>query len=409
MADARTAKSFSEVAERLGADLVVWVEVAGTEAEPVIRYSTESARGLERRAHELGTAERDLASVPRRIAEDVLGTTLSPWPLPAPAAYASFLRTMGREPAALVDEPFPPDLENYPSAMTELGRAYLDRAGRSPGTERYYDRAEQILRRAVQLDAVYPPSRQLLASYLAKHGHSEESVTVLHEGLASHPNYPGYYDQLGYVLRYAGLMDTSVENYKRSQALDRSFENLVSSQDQITKSLIYLGRYQEAMSSHVRMESFMNRSGLTPNEKEWFYRGVIHLYSDEHDKAVEAFRRGEALNATSVWTTFGRGYAGMATGDRDQVARVLDALERLIVVDGERHYRLVHFACFLGEYDRALQHLATSIRGGFFNAPYIAADPLTTALRSQPRFAELLSEADKRRTKVRALVEKERR
>jgi tetratricopeptide (TPR) repeat protein len=201
-------------------------------------------------------------------------------------------------------------------------------------------------------------------------------------------------------------MDMSMESYRRSQALDRSPENLVSAQDQITKSLIYLGRYQEAMSSHLQMESFMNRAGSTPDEKEWFYKGVIHLYSGEHDQAVDAFRRGEAVDATSVWTTFGRGYSGMANGDRDEVAKVLDMLERLGVVDGERHYRLVHFACFLGETDRALGHLATSIRGGFFNAPYIAADPLTIALRSQPRFAHLLREAEERHTAFRALVVK---
>jgi tetratricopeptide (TPR) repeat protein len=400
--------SFSEVSERLAADVVVWVDVAGTPTQPVARYSIESSRGQERRAQELRVTDNDLTSVPRRIAEDVLERRLSSWPLPAPGAYLQFLRTLGRDPAALVDEPLSPDLEHYPPAMTELGRVYLDLAGRSSGTEQYYDRAEQILRRAVQLDARYPPSRQLLASYLAKHGQSEESVTLLQEGLSTHPNYPGYYDQLGYVLRYAGQMDRSLENYRRSQALDGSLETLVSSQDQITKSLIYLGRYQEAMSSHLRMESFMNRAGSTPDEKAWFYKGIIHLYSGEGGQAAEAFRRGEVLDATSVWTTFGRGYAGMANGDRDPVAKALDTLERLVVVDGERHYRLVHFACFLGEYDRALAHLATSIRGGFFNAPYIAGDPLTTALRSRPRFVELLSEADTRHTAFRRLAAKDR-
>jgi tetratricopeptide (TPR) repeat protein len=160
-----------------------------------------------------------------------------------------------------------PDTENSAPALTELGRTYLDLAGRSSGSEPYYDRAAEVLRKAVQLDPHYPPARQLFASYLTKHGDAEQSVAMLQEGLAMHPNYAGYYDQLGYVLRYGGLMDASMENYRRSQALDGSLENLVSSQDQITKSLIYLGRYRDAMTSHVRMESFLNRAGRAPDER----------------------------------------------------------------------------------------------------------------------------------------------
>jgi hypothetical protein len=64
-----------------------------------------------------------------------------------------------------------------------------------------------------------------------------------------------------------------------------------------------------------------------------------------------------------------------------------------------------------GDYDQLGYVLRNAglIRGGFFNAPYIAADPLTTALRSQPPFAGLLSEAAERHAAFRALVANERR
>ena len=259
-----------------------------------------------------------------------------------------------------------------------------------------------MLRRAVQLDTLYPPARQKLASYFAKRGRSEESLRLLQNGLVTHARFPGNHDQLGYILRYAGLMEASMESYRRAQELDRSLENLVATQDQITKSLIYLGQYREALASHERMESFLARLGRTPDEKEWFYRGVIHLYAGDRDQALDAFQRGAALDSASVWTTFGRAYAGIARGDRDAVAKVLDALEQHVVVDGERHYRLVHFASFLGQSERALHHLETSIRGGFFNAPYIASDPLTTGLRSDPGFAARLGEAQKRHASFKA-------
>ena len=412
--------SLAEVNDRLAIDLLVWVDVRGTMAEPVVSYVLETSRGNARAAKALPQRGDDLAAMPRRIAEDVLSTLKLPttgaqlpaWPMPAAPAYDTYVRALGRahtqaktaaERVALFEK-VSAGIETYPPAVTELGGAYLDLAGVSSGTAPYYDRSEQMLRRAVQLDTLYPPARQKLASYFAKRGRSEESLRLLLDGLVTHARSPGNHDQLGYVQRYAGLMEASMDSYRRAQELDRSLDNLVGTQDQITKSLIYLGKYREALASHERMESFVARLGRAPDEKEWFYRGVIHLYAGDRDQALDAFQRGAALDSASVWTTFGRAYAGIARGDRDAVAKVLEALEQHVVVDGERHYRLVHFASFLGQSERALHHLETSIRGGFFNAPYIASDPLTTWLRSDPGFAARLDEAQKRHASFKAVV-----
>jgi hypothetical protein len=56
------------------------------------------------------------------------------------------------------------------------------------------------------------------------------------------------------------------------------------------------------------------------------------------------------------------------------------------VVDGERHYRLVHFSAYLGDADRIVQHLRASVDGGFFNAPYIERDLLLDGVRDAPGF-----------------------
>jgi uncharacterized protein YutE (UPF0331/DUF86 family) len=52
-----------------------------------------------------------------------------------------------------------------------------------------------------------------------------------------------------------------------------------------------------------------------------------------------------------------RADASRGSGD-DGVSKVLDELEQHVVVDGERHYRLVHFAAFLEQPERALKHLS---------------------------------------------------
>ena len=420
---AEAGAAFAETSERLAVDVVIWVDVSSTADGPAVSYEIETAEGSLRADRTLVLDESGLRSAANRIVVDALslvtdealrGAPHSSWELAAPASdYEQLLRTLGRAYAGAGEaervalyEALPPTLSSYPPAAVELGHAYLDLAGTQPGTGPYYQRAEETLRRAFQLDPAYPPARYLLASCLTKLGRSEEAVALLLEGLASQPTYAPYHDQLGYVARYAGLMDLSMASYRRAQELDASLENLVSTQDQITKSLIYLGRYAEALASHDRMEGFLARLGSTPDEKEWFYRGVIHLYAGELESALEAFRRGEETDAATIWTQFGRGYAGIAGNDTARVAEVLDALEKSVVVDGERHYRLVHLAAFLGEPEGAIGHLETSIRSGFFAAPYFASDPLTQAIRGHPDFAPALGDAELRHRAFRAQIEK---
>lgn len=152
------------------------------------------------------------------------------------------------------------------------------------------------------------------------------------------------------------------------------------------------------------MLAVLDRAGREPNGKQVFYEGVIHLYAGDKARTIACFQRAAELQQDSVWATFGLAYQGIAEGDRARVKDIMDWLERRIVVDGERHYRLVHFAAYLGWADTALEHLQTSIESGFFNAPYIRRDPFTTSLHNHPRFKELLQTAEMRHLAFRKLL-----
>lgn len=331
------------------------------------------------------------------------------------AAYADFLRVLGAPPTApdargalrlRIEqlEVLRPRLPDYAPVAYALGSAYLDLAGLVGGTGPWYDLAENELERAFDLDPRDPPVRAKLASLHAKLGRSEESVALLVEGLAHHPDFPDFHDQLGYVLRYAGLMEESMASYRRSQELDSSPGNLIAAQDQITKSLIYLGDYDAALASHRRMLGFVEGAGRSVDEKQCFYEGVIHLYRGDVDSAVDAFRAGARLDPSTVWTMFGRAYEAMALGDTAAVESTLDELVHRDVVDGERHYRLVHFAAFIGDVDRAVDHLRQSTDGGFFAAPYLASDPWTAILRGVPDAEAMVEAARTRGEAIRTLL-----
>ncbi len=408
-------------------DYIVWIELHQDGDGFAVLWDLEAATDHGSPASTNRTPVKGaLPELPRRIAKAVLdelgietrGATSIESPVAAadPSAYGEFLRLLAarweagsreaklrRRVEALEELRLP--LGNYPPAATALGTAYLDLAGQVGGRGPYYEKATQALVHAFDLDPKYPPARAKLASLFAKLGRAEEAVELLADGLATHPDYPAFHETLGYVLRYAGLMEESMASYRRGQELDSSLSNLVSTQDQITKSLIYLGDYDAALASHHRMVSFLEDLGRPANEKQRFYEGVIHLYLRDQASAVRAFRAGAELEPGSVWTTFGRAYEAMALGDRTRVESVLHELEGRKVVDGERHYRLVHFATFAGHPDQALDHLEKATDGGFFNAPYLGNDPWLASLRPLPRFGDLLGAARARHDAVRRQLE----
>jgi len=416
---------FAEVAAAMDVDYVVWLEAGQSQDGWKVSYELAEVHGPSLFSETVTALKEELPALPRGIAEAVLGAlpvatgdpseTMKKPMASDPESYLGLLRLSGRTGVGINPredllrrvealEAIVSQLGGYPSAVTSLGSAYLDLAGLVGGTGPYYELAGETLSRGFELDPTYPPARDKLASYFAKRGRSEQALTLLQQGISSHPAFSGFHENLGYVLRYAGCMEESMGSYRRSQELDGSLEHLVSSQDQITKSLIYLGDYGGALASQRRMEEHLDRLGQSPNEKQYFYLGVIHLYSGDQQRAVEAFRRGSELDPESVWTMFGQAYEGMAIEDPDRVTKILDRLEQRVVVDGERHYRLVHFAAFLKQPERALDHLEAAVKGGFFNAPYIASDPLTASLRSLPQFQELLVEAEKRHDAFRELM-----
>lgn len=224
-------------------------------------------------------------------------------------------------------------------------------------------------------------------------GQMEEEAAVLHTALDGMGDSADLHARLGYVYRYAGLMDESIEHYQRSQRLDPTPERIISTDGQIAKSLIYLGRYDEAIEAHENIYRILEAEGVEPDEKHLFYDGVAHLYAGRTSEAL-ALLNMSAAATNSLWSDFARAYAHAGSGDQAALLALASEIEqRDDIADGERRYRLVHLFALAGEPDRALPHLEAAIRAGFFSAPYIAEDPFLEQVQDRDEFARLLSGA----------------
>jgi TolB-like protein len=321
-----------------------------------------------------------------------------------PLAYEHYLRAVAIEPSKEADwtcriQLLKKSIELDPTftpAFADLGFAYLQYAGEIGGRGGYYGLAERTLRRAFRMNGELPQAFSYLSSLYAKTGKSEESVELLQKALNIYPNIPSFYSGLGYIFRYAGLMDESIQFYKLSQRLDSSFLNLVGAQSQITKSLIYQKKYKTALASHERMMHYLKQTQQSADEKKLFYGGMIYLYSKRIDRAITLFDSAFDVDKSSVWSTFGQAYKEAALGNSESVFKIAKRLEARNIVDGERRYRLAHFYALIGKKEDALRNLKKSIESGFFNFPYIGNDSFLDNIRGTREFKNLLAQAKKR-------------
>ena len=142
---------------------------------------------------------------------------------------------------------------------------------------------------------------------------------------------------------------------------------------------------------------------LDRTTRDWFANG----------REVEAFVLGEIGNlaigklSDRIPQDVGEWAAGRGletSGALSPGGTGVDLSEQRVVVDGDRHYRLVHFCSFLERREAALEHLQIAIESGFFNSPYIRKDPFTVSLHDHPRFKELLQTAEARHLEFRELL-----
>lgn len=265
-------------------------------------------------------------------------------------------------------------------------------------------RRRELLEESVKLDADFAPALAALGSIYAKTGKSEESVALLNRALKISPNTPTFHSTLGYVYRYAGLLDESIEAYRQSQRLDASLINLIDTEEQITKALIYKGDYRAALDSHDKVTAYYKTAKLPHDHKELFYAGVINFYLKDTDAAAKFFDAAAQINPTSIWSLFGQAYKQAGRGDFENLSARARQLETLDIVDGERRYRLAHFYAIAEKPDDALRNLRAAIEGGFFNYPYISRDPLLANIRNTNEFQTLLGAAKKRHEKFKEMM-----
>ncbi len=204
--------------------------------------------------------------------------------------------------------------------------------------------------------------------------------------------------ELGYTLRYAGMLNESIEFYNLSSKLDESYNNRGGNELQLGKSSVYMGNYDESIEiMHRAIETLLLAENVKQKEDlspvVLVYEGIPYLYTKNPEKAFPYFDYLVEYDPNNSWTIIAQTYKALFTGNMNKAEQMVASLISRDIHDSEMIYRFTHFYAMLNQEENALAALEKSIDRGFFCYPYMKSDPLTKSIHNHPRFKQILEKA----------------
>lgn len=211
-----------------------------------------------------------------------------------------------------------------------------------------WDGAEREFRRAVELNPSYAPGRQWYAGYL----------------------------------KAMQRFDEARQEDDRAQELD-PLSLIINSSKGMT--FFYERRYDEAI-AQFRKPLDINPDFFLAHA----YLGYAYGQQGRYDGAIAQYRKAIEMGGGFQYLGGVLGYTYAVAGRRDEALKVLSRLTELSKQRYVAPSDIAKIYIGLGDNDRAFEWLEKAYKGRSYGLQYIKVDPHYDAVRSDPRYAELL-------------------
>lgn len=267
---------------------------------------------------------------------------------------------------------------DYAPAWARLARCHRLIAKWSPDEAAVRENnaaAETAFQRALIINPQLSIVHSLYAQLEVDLGRAEQAMVRLLNLMAAGGGEADLFPGLVHALRFCGLLDASLSAHAAAAARDPAANTSV------VHTYFMLGEYDR-----VLQHTYGDIGYIAP-------LALASLGRD--DEAVALLRQNERSVADTGAAPYLASLRALLEGDRQ---RSLTEINRVVgtLRDAEALYYLVRQMARLGETDRACAQLERVVAMGFFCAPALATDPWLDPLRSDPRFALVLEQAEAR-------------
>jgi serine/threonine protein kinase len=267
---------------------------------------------------------------------------------------------------------------SYAPAWEALGLRYYFDGSYGDGGEPAFERSDSATERALALDPDLISARSQLITNRAERGEVRSAYAEASALVKRRPNSAGAHFALGYVLRYAGLLDESAHECDTALALDRGNYQFRS----CSWAFIQLGKPQRAM-EFVRLDA----------DSEWAARTTAFILIGQ-GKLGEARQTIQRMPDAPL---MGRDLL-QACLDPQRTSQVYRAARKMETasfakLDAEPRYEFGALLSYCGQKDAALRLLRSAVEQNYCAYTALQTDPLLVKFRRTPEFSELLSAA----------------
>ena len=268
----------------------------------------------------------------------------------------------------------------YAPAWQELAHRYYYDGSYGEGGEAELRRSDAAMARVLALDPNNALAVQGWIVSKTEAGVLDEAYDAAKAFLARRPDSASAHFAMGYLLRYAGLLEESAQECDRAMALDPT------SREWRSCSITFM-----RMGNFKRAEDFQRLDAGSEfsrgNESDILLsQGKVNQAAEQLPPADEAQRK--ALTAFAA----GRKQEAVAIA-RQEVPATLARR------DPEQKFGNAGWIAFVGERDGAMQLLRKAVEQNFCGALAAETGPVYASLRGSPEFTQLMNQARRCREK----------
>ena len=269
---------------------------------------------------------------------------------------------------------------SYAPAFAELGyhRQQYGNYGLAGAQE--IRKAEQAYQRALSLNNELLTALWYLSGLYAETDRAEKAVELARSMLTINPNNAPAHFSLGYVYRYAGMLEESEKEYDRALAIDPGNPRFRSAG--ITYDV--LGNYEKAIQA-VNLDKGSSFA--------LYQRARIFYQQGKKQKAIETWNTLLAQEPTGVFSFFSTAMTALVEGETEKAGAAVNELEQTNPADAEIWFYMAEIYGLLGDAGSSARTLTEGINRGYFNYPYLVSHSFFDRVRSAPEFQRVLEMA----------------